>query len=384
MPSRRLTISYGIAALAVSALVGRVANATVWNGSELRRALDTLAPGSRIKVMPGAYGDCGGFPVTTDGLIIEGHGEGCVLQDPMVILATGTVIDGQTFRSSPLKVSGADTIVRNCDFSVNTNNLDMMNIAASALRTEVYTCRFHDALAAAQACLSIGSGQSTANTAVSAYVHDNTFANVQAGSQETLYMKSSGNRVVNNTLTSANNITSRCGSNNVIQGNKSSGGYGIVVQDDNNHVIGNTITTPDSGHGFFIMAGDAPYTSNAQGIHAQAYNTEVSGNTGPLMIGKQYGSSYTYPALNTRVSNHTGPITHMHDQGTTITGGSGTRTVSPAAPSAPAAPAPTAPSASTTPAPAAPSAASTSGAGPGGQGGHHHRHGHRQRHTVEA
>jgi hypothetical protein len=91
-----------------------------------------------------------------------------------------------------------------------------------------------------------------------------------------------------------------------------------VIQDDHNHVIDNKVLNPKDGHGIFIMAGDMAYTSNTPGGHAQAAFTEVRGNTGPLYLGHQFGSSYTFPALNTAVSNHTGPIIHQNDKGTTI------------------------------------------------------------------
>jgi Right handed beta helix region len=316
MSVARRKILLGITSLSAAALLGRVAEATVWNGEELRHALATLGRGSCIRLKPGYdYGGVGGLVVDTEDLLIEGEGPDCTVRDGMVVRASGVVISAAAYRSG-VTVNGAGTIVRGCDFSVGRG--DMLHINASATGTEVTGCTFHDASSGTVAAISVGVGQTSANTRVGARIHNNTFRNLAAGSTETVYMKSSGNTVASNSLTNSNNITCRCGSNNVISGNTTSGGYGIVVQDNDNHVIGNRVLSPKKGKGIFIMAGDAPYTSNVQGIHAQACNTEVSGNTGPLMIGKQYGSRYTFPALNTRVSGHSGPITHMREQGTTL------------------------------------------------------------------
>jgi hypothetical protein len=70
------------------------------------------------------------------------------------------------------------------------------------------------------------------------------------------------------------------------------------------------------------MAWDA----RTQGGHSQAYDVLVQDNVGRLVLGRVYGSKYTFPALNTRVVNHSGPIVHQRDQGTTITGGTSTAT----------------------------------------------------------
>jgi hypothetical protein len=317
MSIARRKILLGITSFSAAALLGRAAEATVWNGEELRRALATLGRGSCIRLKPGYdYGGVGGLVVDTEDLLIEGEGPDCTVRDGMVVRASGVVISGTTVRSSGLTVNGAGTIVRGCDFSVGRG--DMLHVAPGATGTEVTACTFHDASSGTVAAISVGVGQTSANTRVGARIHNNTFRNLAAGSQESLYMKSSGNLVASNILTNSNNITCRCGSGNVISGNTTSGGYGIVVQDNDNHVIGNRVLGPKKGKGIFIMAGDAPYTSNVQGIHAQAYNTEVRGNTGPLMIGKQYGARYTFPALNTRVSRHSGPITRLREQGTTF------------------------------------------------------------------
>lgn len=309
LPRRRILL--GIAGISAASLAARPAIASVWNGPELRHALAHLPAGSRIRLMPGAYGDTGGFLVGAEGLTLEGE-EGAELAEGMVALASGLVISGQHFTNG-LTVNGPGTLVTGCDFAGHALHID-----AHATGAEVTNCTFHDA-AAGVSILSVGSGQATANINAAAYIHDNKFSNLAAGYQESLYIKSSGNRVINNSLTNCNNITSRNGSNNVIQGNTSTGGYGIVIQDNDNHVTGNQVISPKKGKGIFIMAGTMSYDSNIQGGHAQAYNTKVTGNSGPLMLGKQYGADYTYPALNTQVSSHTGTITHMNDQGTTIT-----------------------------------------------------------------
>jgi hypothetical protein len=326
MLTRRRTILYGITALATSSLLGRVAQANVWNGTELRRALATLAPGSRITMKPGAYGDAGGFAIDTPGIELCADGAGCVVHDPMVVLASNVTLSGQQFRTSPVKVSAPGAVVAGCDFSISVGNHDMLNIGPTAKGAEVTGCLFHDALPAAQGALSIGGSQATSNVDIGAFVHGNRFVDLALGSHETLYMKSSSNRIIDNVFINSNNITARNGEDSIIQGNKFTNSFGIVVQGAHHKVIGNQLVGSKGQHGIFIMTGTMAWDARTQGGHSQAYDVLVQDNVGRLVLGRVYGSKYTFPALNTRVVNHSGPIVHQRDQGTTITGDTGAST----------------------------------------------------------
>src|SRR4051794_14251023 len=225
MSIARRKILLGITSFSAAALLGRVAEATVWNGEELRHALANLGRGSCIRLKPGYdYGGVGGLVVDTEDLLIEGEGPDCTVRDGMGVHASGVVISAAAYRSG-VTVNGAGTIVRGCDFSVARG--EMLHVAPGATGTEITACKFHDAAAGAGAAISVGVSQASANTRVGAKIHNNTFSNLAAGSVETVYLKSSSNLVASNILTNSNNITCRCGSNNVISGNTTSGGYGI-------------------------------------------------------------------------------------------------------------------------------------------------------------
>src|SRR3954447_18318455 len=102
MSVARRKILLGITSLSAAALIGRVAEATVWNGEELRRALATLGRGSCIRLKPGYDYGGGGIVVDTEDLLIEGEGPDCTVQDDMIVRASGVVISGTTYRSSGL------------------------------------------------------------------------------------------------------------------------------------------------------------------------------------------------------------------------------------------------------------------------------------------
>src|SRR4051812_10699594 len=82
MSIARRKILLGITSLSAAGLLGRAAEATVWNGEELRHALATLGRGSCIRLKPGYdYGGVGGIAVDTENLLIEGEGPDCTVQD---------------------------------------------------------------------------------------------------------------------------------------------------------------------------------------------------------------------------------------------------------------------------------------------------------------
>ncbi len=136
-------------------------------------------------------------------------------------------------------------------------------------------------------------------------------------SNETISVKSSGNVISNNTLTDCNNITNRHGDGNIYQSNTLVRSYGIVVHDSSTRLIGNQITTAARDRGYCIMGGDISWSSLSQGGHPQAYNTFVSGNNGPLIVGAHF-SGDNLPALNTNVESHNGTIELRQQQNTTL------------------------------------------------------------------
>jgi hypothetical protein len=338
MASHRRNVLFGIASLPASTLltghrlVGLTA--TVHNGYELHTALQATGPGGSILLAPGNYGDLGGLlRVTQPEVTIRAEPGAVIHRTSLRVEAPGVLVDGLAFVGSPdipddsepdehpwlhmaavienrsftsmLTVNAADTEIRRCDFSRYSGKA--IDVRAGGVRAYIHDNNFHDCLSGAGSATMVGASMSDTNKNLAARLINNTCTNLAPGSTETLSFKSSGNLMQGNRLENSNNLVNRHGNGNRFVSNTVNRSQGIVIQDSNTRLEGNTVSNIRMGPGIQIMRGSMPYSGTTQGLHPQAAFTVLRGNNGPLVIGRGY-SGYTYKAINTTVESHTGGI----------------------------------------------------------------------------
>jgi hypothetical protein len=352
MSVSRRKILFGIAALPTSSLLAGHQlvglTATVYNGYELKTALQAAGPGSSILLAPGTYGDLGGLlRVTQPEVIIRAEPGAIIHHTGLRIEAPGVLVDGLAFVGSPdipgdaepnqhpwlymaavienrsftstLTVSAAGIEIRRCDFSRYSGKA--IDVQAGGVNAYIHDNNFHDCLSGAYSAIMVGASMSDTNKNIGARLINNRCTNLAAGSSETLSFKSSGNLMQSNWLYNCNNITNRHGNGNRFISNIVERSRGIVIQDSNALLLGNRVSNIRQGSGIQIMMGTAPYSTTLQGRHPQAAFTVLTNNNGPLVIGLGYiGYGYTYPAINTKVQSHTGTISLVPGGHTGTTG----------------------------------------------------------------
>jgi Chondroitinase B len=322
---------FGIAALPASSLLaGRPLpglQATVYNGYELHTVLQTAGEGSSILLAPGNFGDIGQFVLASSNisvrvqnpkrtvlrspLIVQGNQvdlDGLAFEEGVVLAGDGLTIVGSVFTGKGMDVSGVGAEVAGCELSAFTGR--GICIKGSAQNPYIHHNYIHDSKGSGlgTAAIQVGLSMRDSNRRISARIDTNRIERCRGSSPETISIKSSGNVISGNTLTDCNNLCNRHSEDNIIQGNTLERCYGLIIHDARNRVVGNRLVSAARERGISIMNGDAPWNAAAQGNHPQAYDTFVSGNSGPLIVGAHY-SGDNIPAANTTVESHDGSIT---------------------------------------------------------------------------
>jgi hypothetical protein len=336
----RRSFLFGIAALPASNLLaGRPLpglTATVYNGYELHTALQTAGEGSSILLAPGNFGDIGQFVLASSNisvrvqspkrtvlrspLVVQGNRvdlDGLAFEEGVVLAGDGLTIVGSVLTGKGIDVSGVGTEIAGCELSAFTGR--GICIKGSAQNPYIHHNFIHDSRGSGRgsAAIQVGLSMRDSNRRISARVDSNRIERCRGSSSETISIKSSGNVISGNTLTDCNNLCNRHGEGNIIQGNTLERCYGLIIHDAHTRVVGNRLVNAARERGISIMGGNAPWNAAVQGDHPQAYDTFVSGNSGPLIVEARY-SGDNLPAANTTVESHDGSITLRSEVNTVL------------------------------------------------------------------
>jgi hypothetical protein len=336
MALHRRNVLFGIASLPMANLLsGRSLpslTATVYNGHELHTALHAAGPGSVIELASGDFGDVGRFVLTGGNISVRARSprrtvlrsplvvngdlvdlEGLAFEEGLHLAGAGLRIAGSVLTGKGIDVSGVNAEVTNCQVRLFTGR--GISIKGSARNPRIHWNYLSDSRGSGNGHEAIQVGQSTRDTniRINALVEHNRIERCTAES-ETISVKSSGNTLRNNILISSCNISNRHGQYNTYENNTVSSSYWIAVHDRGNKLRNNKAKIR-------VMGGNVTPERDLQGGHPQAYDTDLSGNSGLLVIGSLY-SDHRLPAVNTTVTSHNGPIQLKAHVGTTLPGGS--------------------------------------------------------------
>ena len=340
MALHRRTFVHGILALpaggllADRALIGLAA--TVHNGAELQAALRVAGRGSVITLVPGDFGDVPRFELATPDVTLRaGVPLRSVLRAPLVVDGAGArLLDlaflgedednvhlvAATARACPdaLAITARDVEVAGCDFGFFRARAIL--VRPTGLRPHIHDCSFHDNRdgghdSNAHEAISLGYDNPTSSTSMRARVTGNRMWNLNVEG-EAISVKTSDNVVQGNRISSSRaGFTNRYGERNLFEGNTTTNSRGFAVSDRGTRLVRNTV----NGRGSIrVLAGNASYDARVNGVHCQATDTYLEGNSGPLLIG--HTQSGTKPAVGTTVKSHNGRITLIRQTGTKLPG----------------------------------------------------------------
>lgn len=337
----------GVAATALLPSYAFARTVTVYNSSDLQRALANAQPGHRIVVRNGSYS--GTFRLTKSGtsgskIIIEAASQQqAVIRSSMLITGNHVVVSGLTFTGGHLTVKGADCRITRCLLkggpSINARGTARIEIDHNELtgwssrgidcdpyhegKTGYYVHVHHNYLHSSRKGndlpgISVGRHTGHHKRPVKAIIEYNLLENCPGG--QTIRLKSSDNIVRNNTLINCESVSNRFGLNNKFINNWLEGCRALRLRDINCVAEGNKLI--NCIEGLVVGAGDvtSAQLSSKRDRHPTSDRCQLINNdANRTIIGRTYSDfKPVLPAMNTVVRGHKGPIIYGAQRGTNI------------------------------------------------------------------
>jgi hypothetical protein len=315
---------------------------TVGNAADLDRALANATANTTIVLRNGTYQKSGTFEIRRDGnssgpirIVAQNHLGATIRAQYLLLSGVHVHVSGLRFDNSRVIINRDNCRLSNCSFSgsngrasvdgaanVVINNNEFRGwgdrcIAFNPLTNgagknpHIHRNYFRDS---GNVAIAVGFQEAHQMLRVGALIERNMFVN--CSHDQVVNLKSSNNRVRQNTMVGSGAFVCRLGIDNSFENNWIEDSLGIWLSDRNCSALGNRLSNSD----ILVLAGNitSDQARNQNGGHPRAEAARVFDNVARRTTVGVAWNGFNLPAINTVVDRHNGRVDRSREQGTQI------------------------------------------------------------------